>query len=160
MSNVHEDRRGGARVRMPPPIAFLGGMALGFLLGFLLPVAMPVRLATRLVVGGALIAGGLSLGIWCIRLFRRTGQDPAPWTPTPSLIERGPYRFSRNPIYLGMIAIQLGVGMCAGNLWVLLFAVPALLVVHFGAVLPEEAYLAERFGDDYLRYKSAVRRYL
>jgi protein-S-isoprenylcysteine O-methyltransferase Ste14 len=92
--------------------------------------------------------------------FRRTGQDPAPWKPSPSLILDGPYRFSRNPIYTGMTLVQLGVGISAGNGWIVLLAPLALLIVHVTAVLPEEAYLGERFGESYLRYKESVRRYL
>jgi protein-S-isoprenylcysteine O-methyltransferase Ste14 len=63
-------------------------------------------------------------------------------------------------MYVGMTVVAVGIGIAADALWVVLLAPVALLVVHFIAVRPEEAYLAERFGEDYLRFKRAVRRYL
>jgi protein-S-isoprenylcysteine O-methyltransferase Ste14 len=114
----------------------------------------------RLVAGGVCVVGGLALIVWAGGLFRRSGQDPTPWKPSPSLVLQGPYRFTRNPMYVGMTAIQVGIGSCAGNLWILLLAPIGLLIVHLTAVVPEEAYLAERFGADYERFKKTVRRYL
>jgi protein-S-isoprenylcysteine O-methyltransferase Ste14 len=103
-------------------------------------------------------------GIWLIadawKLFRRTGQDPAPWKPSPELVFSGSYRYTRNPMYLGLTSIQVGVGMVLNNLWVSLLAGLALLTVHFIAVLPEESYLSEKFGESYRAYMIKVRRYL
>jgi len=93
-------------------------------------------------------------------LFVRTGQNPTPWTPSPELLLAGPYRFTRNPMYLGVTLFQLGLGLAVNNLWISLLAAPALLVVHFTAVLPEEKYLSEKFGEDYKAYLVKVRRYL
>ena len=90
----------------------------------------------------------------------RTGQHPAPWKPSPELILQGPYRFTRNPMYLGLTLIQLGLGFAVNNLWISAFAPLSLLTVHFIAVLPEEKYLSEKFGDSYTRYLTHVRRYL
>lgn len=94
------------------------------------------------------------------KLFKRTGQNPVPWTPSPELILEGPYRFTRNPMYLGLTLFQVGIGFAINNLWISLFAAPALLVVHFIAVLPEERYLTEKFGESYKAYLVKVRRYL
>ena len=93
-------------------------------------------------------------------LFMRTGQNPAPWKPTPELVLKGPYRFTRNPMYLGLTLFEVGLGLALNNLWISLFAAPALLAVHFIAVRPEETYLSKKFGESYKTYLAQVRRYL
>ncbi len=103
---------------------------------------------------------GLALGASALGLFRRMGQDPRPWEPSPDLIFQGPYRLSRNPMYLSMALLQTSVGLFIDSLWVVLLWIPALVVVHYTAVLPEEKYLSERFGDAYQKYAASVRRYL
>jgi protein-S-isoprenylcysteine O-methyltransferase Ste14 len=114
-----------------------------------------VRTIISVVVGGV----GIALTLATNMLFRRTGQNPLPWMPSRSMIVRGPYRFSRNPMYLGAILIQAAVGLAVNNMWMILLCIPALIVIHFTAVLPEERYLSERFGQAYERYQSKVRRY-
>ncbi|HEY1586248.1 MAG TPA: isoprenylcysteine carboxylmethyltransferase family protein, partial [Polyangia bacterium] len=94
------------------------------------------------------------------QLFVTSGQDPKPWMPSPSLVVRGPYRFTRNPMYVGMTLLQVGIGFLHGNLWIVLLAPALLLTVHYTAVLREEAYLEEKFGDAYRAFKRRVRRYL
>src|SRR5438309_1447766 len=89
--------QGGARVRVPPPLVF--GVAI--LLGWFVPLGVALPWALRWALGGLCIALAVVLGATAIGLFRRTGQDPAPWTPSPELILRGPYRFTRNPMYVG-----------------------------------------------------------
>ena len=83
-----------------------------------------------------------------------------PWTPTPETVFRDPYRLSRNPMYVGLCALQTGLGVGLGLWWIVILALPALIVVHFIAVRPEEAYLESKFREGYLSYKSSVRRYL
>lgn len=156
-----ENRRGGANVRFPPPFVFLlfaGAGALLDMSGYPLPLAIgkTVRIAAAIGVLGA----GLLLCGSTLTLFQRSGQDPEPWKPTPSLIAAGPYRFSRNPMYLGMLLIQAGAGLVFDNLWVVLLSLPALGVVHRIAVRPEERYLVHRFGKAYEDYMATVPRYV
>jgi protein-S-isoprenylcysteine O-methyltransferase Ste14 len=125
----------------------------------LAPLGLGVAGWIRVGLGAALTAAGAALPAWAMGWFRRTGQDPLPWKPTPSLIVQGPYRFTRNPMYVGMTLVQLGVGVAVNDLWIALLAPAALLAVHFIAVLPEETYLGERFGHDYAKYRATVRRY-
>ena len=149
-----------ARVRIPPPLVFLIWMGVGLLLGRLVePLELPHGWIPR-GCAAILILAGVGLGGWGAALFKRTGQNPVPWTPSPTLVTEGPYRFTRNPMYVGMTAVQIGMGLCASNVWIVGLAPAALLVVHFSAVSPEEKYLSERFGQDYERYKKTVRRYL
>jgi protein-S-isoprenylcysteine O-methyltransferase Ste14 len=155
-----QSRHGGARVRFPPPFVFLALTLAGAALHWLRPLHTALGQMSHLAAGAVVGGSGFAFGLSAWLLFRRTGQDPAPWTPTPSLLGRGPYRYSRNPMYVGMTLLQAGLGLALDNLWMVLFAAVALVAVHYIAVLPEEAYLAHRFGADYLDYKSRVRRYL
>jgi protein-S-isoprenylcysteine O-methyltransferase Ste14 len=156
-----ESKQGGARVRIPPPLVFLvanvGGVGLRYLV---VTPPLPFARVVQLIVGGVLAVAAIALGLPAFGLFKKSGQDPRPWTPAPSLVLGGPYRFTRNPMYVSMVTLTVGIGFLAGSLWVVIAAVVALLIVHFTAVLPEEAYLTEKFGDDYRRFKKKVRRYL
>ncbi|HEY6909815.1 MAG TPA: isoprenylcysteine carboxylmethyltransferase family protein [Myxococcales bacterium] len=148
-------RQGGARVRVPPPLWFLAAVMVGaFLPGLRLGIVGSGP------PGAVLAVLGVALLLWSARWFRRTGQDLKPWTPSPELIRRGPYRFSRNPMYVGMTVLTIGIGGLLARGWIALLAPLALWAVHRTAVLREEAYLAEQFGEPYLEYTKRVRRYL
>src|SRR5438477_5647202 len=110
------------------------GVALRFAVGPLWRLPLWLRLLGIPALLGVLVARG------AIARFRKTGQSPTPWSPTPELIFDGPYRWTRNPMYVGMTLLTVGIGLLAGVLWISLLAFAALLVVHFVAVLPEERY--------------------
>ncbi|HMI83288.1 MAG TPA: isoprenylcysteine carboxylmethyltransferase family protein [Polyangiaceae bacterium] len=154
-------RRHGAKVRFPPPLVFVCLFGAGVALQrWATPFAVPLPPWPR-ILGGAVIALAGSMSVIAARvLFVRTGQNPAPWTPSPELLVKGIYIYTRNPMYLGVTLLQLGLGIALGNGWIAALAPLALLVVHVIAVRPEETYLTEKFGESYLRYKTAVRRYL
>jgi protein-S-isoprenylcysteine O-methyltransferase Ste14 len=150
----------GANVHFPPPLVFVGFTLLGVMLRYTMgPIPFPATSWTSLV-GIAVLLAGITIIISARTLFTRTGQSPAPWKPTPELIFRGPYRLTRNPMYVGVTCVQMGLGVAVGNPWISLLAPVALLAVHFIAVLPEEKYLAENFGPSYQEYCARVRRYL
>lgn len=150
----------GANVQLPPPAVYVAFILLGW--GLLYAAALPVPgpRYVRLLAGVVIIVAGFWLIADAGKLFRRTGQEPAPWKPTPELVLSGAYRFTRNPMYLGMTCIQAGLGVAVNNLWISLLAPFSLLAVHFLAVVPEERYLTEKFGESYRSYLSRVRRYL
>jgi protein-S-isoprenylcysteine O-methyltransferase Ste14 len=151
----------GARVRFPPPLVFLGAIGAGVACRWLIaPTPVPAGAAARIAIGVVVIALGLALIAAARVRFVRTHQSPVPWKPTPELIFNGPYRFTRNPMYVGMTLIVLGAGVASGILWISLFAPLALAAVHFIAVRPEERYLADKFGEPYRQYQARVRRYL
>jgi protein-S-isoprenylcysteine O-methyltransferase Ste14 len=156
---VHE-KHGGANVRVPPPLIFLSAIGVGVTVQHFEPISLGMPTAARAFVGTAIAVLGFACIVWAFRLFKRSGQDPAPWKPSPSLVGAGPYRFSRNPMYVGMTSVVVGLGLALGNLWMIGLGATALVVVHAIAVLPEERYLEEKFGDDYARFRSSVRRYL
>jgi protein-S-isoprenylcysteine O-methyltransferase Ste14 len=156
-----QNEQGGARVHFPPPLVFLGAISAGVALQHLVaPLSSHFPAVPRLAVGALFTLGGVLLFGGALRWFKRTGQHPRPWTPTPTLIVEGPYRFSRNPIYVAMTAVQVSIGLALDDLWIVGLAVPSLVAVHFIAVLPEERYLSEKFGESYRQYLSRVRRYL
>jgi len=151
----------GAKVRFPPPLVFLGALLLGLAVNqWVRPAPIGVARTVSIVVGVLLMLLALALVVSARILFSRTGQSPIPWKPTPELIFTGPYRFTRNPMYVGLTTFGIGLGLALNNLWISAFSLWALLIVHVIAVRPEEAYLAEKFGDGYRTYLTRVRRYL
>jgi len=123
-------------------------------------LSVPLGKTPRFACVWVLLVAGIALSISALFLFQSSGQEPEPWKPSPLLIGRGPYRLSRNPIYVSMVLLQSAFGLVFDNLWVVMLSLPALLVVHYTAVLPEERYLADRFGDAYSKYIASVPRYL
>jgi protein-S-isoprenylcysteine O-methyltransferase Ste14 len=151
----------GAKVRFPPPLVFLSCTLLGIAFPYVVaPARVPVDRAISAIGGILILLAGLVFVASASILFKRTGQNPAPWKPSPELILKGPYRITRNPMYLGVTLFELGLGLAVNNLWISVFAAPALLIVHLVAVLPEERYLSEKFGESYKAYLAQVRRYI
>lgn len=150
----------GAHVRYPPPLVYVAFILVGAALAYAVPLPVPGPRYISAAAAMVMVVGGIWLIAEALKLFRRTGQDPAPWKPSPQLVLTGAYQFTRNPMYLGLTCIQVGLGLAFNNLWVSLLAAFSLLAVHFIAVLPEERYLAEKFGDSYKGYVIKVRRYL
>ena len=155
------ERTDGAAVRIPPPLVYLFAVIAGGLLhAFVRPLPLGLSLAARLGLGAVAAALGLAAMASAIGHFRRTGQDPKPWKSTPEIISAGVYRFTRNPMYVGMALLQAAIGIAWGNGWILLLLPPVLAVIQASAIRHEEAYLEGKFGETYLRYKRSVRRWL
>jgi protein-S-isoprenylcysteine O-methyltransferase Ste14 len=149
-----------AEVRVLPPLLFLGSIALGVLVQLALPLRFASQSGLRVPFGLAAVGLGVAALAWTIVWMRRTHQDPDPRKPSPELIVGGPFRWSRNPIYVGMTLIQAGVGIALGNLWLLLLLVPTVAVLQREVIAKEEAYLTRKFGDPYVAYQRSVRRWL
>lgn len=142
----------------PPPILYAAGLVVGLLLHHWYPLPWLPPTAGRLL-GGAAILLGLG-GFAAIAAFRRAGTSPSPYEPTSRLVTAGPYRFSRNPMYLSFTLWYVGISCWADSLWPLLFLPLVLLVMHRGVITREEAYLERRFGDEYRQYRDRVRRWV
>ncbi len=106
----------------------------------------------------ALVA--LALAIWGDRTMKVAGTNVRPDRPALAVVEGGPFAFVRNPLYVSLILLYLGIGVALGSPAFLVVLVPFALVLHFGVVLREERYLEAKFGDVYRRYKARVRRWL
>jgi protein-S-isoprenylcysteine O-methyltransferase Ste14 len=135
---------------------FAGWVLNAFLLRVPFSLSPPLRIAGATVF----ILLGLIAVVSAGRLFKQTRQDPKPWKPTTEIISNGIYRFTRNPMYVGLALIQIGLGFAMANLWVVALVPLVLGTVYATAVLHEEAYLERKFGDAYLDYKRSVRRWL
>lgn len=151
----------GAAVRLPPPLVYLLAVIGGALLhAFVLPLPFGFAFGARVGAAVAVAILGLGLMAGAIGLFRRTGQDPKPWKATPEVISDGVYRFTRNPMYVGMALLQAGIGIGLANAWIVALVPPVLFIVYATAIRPEEAYLERKFGERYSAYKNSVRRWL
>ncbi len=150
-----------ARVRFPPPFVYLGTLLLGFaaerLTTFRSFAVDPTLLAA---IGLLLFVGGAIVGLPATRLFRRLGTNVEPWRPATRIVTAGAYRWTRNPMYLGMALIYAGLAVAFDGP-IALFLLPAvLLVIQTQVIAREERYLEAKFGDEYRSYKARVRRWL
>jgi protein-S-isoprenylcysteine O-methyltransferase Ste14 len=155
-SNVSKDHSG---VVVPPPLIYIGFFLVGMGLQRFVPIArMPVGIGH--VLGAVLAFSCLMLATWSIRRFWASGTSIVPIRSTTALVIEGPYRLSRNPMYMGLLLLYMGVACWFGLLWPLLLA-PVLVGVMGAAVIGrEERYLTRKFGDEYRRYQAQVRRWL
>jgi protein-S-isoprenylcysteine O-methyltransferase Ste14 len=123
-----------------------------------LPLTIPLWLRP---LGFAVALTGALLAIWCISTFVARGRGtPAPFDPPREFVAAGPYRYVRNPMYIGGFCVILGAGLVLGSPAIAGLAVLFLLLVHLLVLLYEEPVLESQFGDPYLHYKSAVHRWL
>jgi protein-S-isoprenylcysteine O-methyltransferase Ste14 len=112
------------------------------------------------MVGGVIVAIGLTILLWCVRDFFVSGRGTlAPWDPPRTLVTVGLYRLVRNPMYLGVVTIVSGVALCFASQPVGWYAALLLVAFHARVVLFEEPWLARTFPDAWPRYASAVRRW-
>ena len=145
--------------RLWPPVA----IGLPLLAGWLTTAAWgdPVDLGGwRVPLGWLLVAAFVGWNGWSLWLFARHDTGLLPGQPTNAMIEAGPYRLSRNPLYVGLLALYVGVALLAPTFWGLVLSPVAVLLVLWGAILPEERFLHERFGAPYDDYRGRVRRWL
>lgn len=142
-----------------PPFLLAGTIGGGFLLCWLAPAAfLPVGYSK--VLGPALSAVALGLFGWSVFSMLSGGGSLPTNRPTPMVVVRGPYRFSRNPIYLAMALLHLGIGAAVDCLWFFGLVVLFVILIGWGVIAREERYLERKFGAEYLAYKARVRRWL
>lgn len=148
-----------ASVLVFPPVLLGGTMVLGLVLDRLWPVPV-LPPAASVVVGVTLFALAGALARSAQRALRRVGTNTSPHLPTLALATDGPYRRTRNPLYIAGLAVCVGVACLVNGVAAFLVVVPAAIVLHRGVVLREERYLEARFGEAYRAYRGRVRRWL
>jgi protein-S-isoprenylcysteine O-methyltransferase Ste14 len=149
-----------AQVIIRPPLAWGLAVIVGLALNWLVPLPfLPADLPARWL-GAMVFVLALGLFVWAIVTITRAGSNVPTNLPTTTIVASGPYRFTRNPIYLGMFLGLIGLAIAFDNLWLLLMLVPFALVIRYGVVVREEDYLERKFGDAYRGYRSRVRRWL
>ena len=153
------DSERGVKFAVPPPLLYLGVIVAGVAIDLVVP--LPVApMAVALAAGAVLAALGLAIFGWAVLTMRAAGESPEPNEPTRRIVDGGPYRFSRNPIYVGMTLVAAGVALLVNSGWGLALLVPALAMMHYGVITREERYLDARLGDDYRAYRRRVRRWV
>lgn len=150
-----------ANIVLPAPAFYLGALALSVVAKLLFRSALlPSALASwRRLSGVKLLIGGLALIGWSARTMQQQGTSVLPERPTTTLVEDGPFRYSRNPIYLGMTLSYTGVTLLLNNLWGIVLLPALLTAMRRGVIEREEEYLSGRFGEPYIDYTRRVRRW-
>jgi protein-S-isoprenylcysteine O-methyltransferase Ste14 len=149
-----------ANVIVRPPIAWALAVLAGFALNWLMPLPfLPAALPAGWL-GAIVFALALALLAWAISTMTRAGSTVPTNLPTTTIVEAGPYRFTRNPIYFGMVLGLIGLAIAFNSLWLLVMLAPFALTIRYGVIAREEAYLERKFGDVYRRYCARVRRWL
>ena len=146
-------------VAAPPPLLYSGAFVLVLVLRWFWP--MPIfGHAVALWPGLALIVLAVGIAAWGIRTMQAAGTNVNPALPTTAIVTSGPFRFSRNPLYLALTLLYLGLTLAFNTWWGIVLLIPVLFIMHRGVVLREERYLEQKFGETYRQYRSKVRRYL
>ena len=142
-----------------PPVIYLGSIALGMAIHFRWPAPLVPR-AIGTPVGVAVTLAAVAIFICAVRTFRAAGTPVPGNRPTTTMVRAGPYRFSRNPIYLAFTVLQLGISFWMNSVGLLIALLPAIALMSLVVIPREERYLEARFPSEYLAYKASVRRWL
>ena len=143
-----------------PPLLFGLALAAGLLLGWPFPAHLFAPGDFRLVLGIGLMLAGIAFGFPAVRRFKAAGTNVNPMQPSTAFVATGPYRWSRNPMYVGFILLYVGLGVLTNSVWMIVMLVPVLFILRKGVILREERYLSAKFGDPYRAYCRQVRRWL
>ena len=144
---------------VPPPVIYAVCFLAGLGLDWLLPLPL-LPLTAQYLIGVPLIAAGVALFVWALREFSQAHTAVTHHRPTTGLVASGPFGFTRNPIYVAMTMVYLGAAIVVDGALVLVLLLPAIVAIHILVIAKEEVFLERSFGDDYRRYKSAVRRWI
>ena len=150
--------RDSADVIALPPVIFAAGFAAGLLLQSLLPFHVFSNRPVRLIGLGLTVVSGL-LALWAARTMSRAGTCIDPRRSTVAIVTTGPFRFTRNPLYVSLALLTIGAALHFDIPWALITFIPIVLIVQYGVILREERYLAAKFGSAYLEYKQRTRRW-
>jgi protein-S-isoprenylcysteine O-methyltransferase Ste14 len=150
---------GGPRFRLWPPVSVGVPLVAGLVLSG--AAGDPWASSTvATVLGWALLAVFAGWNGWALVTMARHGTGLLPGQPSTTVLDRGPFAWSRNPLYVGLLVASAGVALLASSLWAVVALPVEWALLRWGAILPEERYLAAKFGDDYTGYRARVRRWL
>ncbi|MGA7194940.1 MAG: isoprenylcysteine carboxylmethyltransferase family protein [Anaerolineales bacterium] len=156
---MKEENVDHAQVMVPPPLVFLGYLIGALILNWIVPFPAPWTLVLR-VIGGLAVIAGILLVVSAFTQMRRAHTPVDPRQPVTAFVADGPYRFTRNPIYLGFFLIYLGFTLLAGTLWGLIASPFLIWTITQEAIRAEEIYLTEKFGEQYKQYRARVRQWI
>lgn len=151
-------------VRFPPPFLFVAAFGIGWLIETRVkraPITMSPDLSSgRAIIGWVLLAGGFALLAWGMVTFARARTAIIPNRPAATIVESGPYRFTRNPMYVGFTVAHVGGALLLNSAWPVVMLPVALIALKLLVIVREERYLTEAFGAEYTAYQGRVRRWL
>jgi protein-S-isoprenylcysteine O-methyltransferase Ste14 len=160
-----ENDNDNAGVRVAPPLIYIGVLALALVIDLAVggprigaPLGIPH--IARITAGVAFFLIGMLLTGRGLALFRLAGTEVRPWMPSTTLVTSGIYRFTRNPMYLGLTLSYAGLSLLADSAIALLCLIPLLVIITYGVIKREERYLEVKFGEGYRKYKRKVRRWI
>ena len=153
-NNTHDK----ASVVAPPPLIYLGALIVGQFLQSSFPLPFLPR-SLRTWLGGLLIGAGAVTVTSAMRSMRHAGTNLSLMQPTTAIVTKGPYRFTRNPIYLSLTLIYTGLSVLMGTFWSILLLPVVMLIINRGIIDREERYLEHKFGSQYRNYKEHVPRW-
>ena len=149
-----------ADVAIRPPVAWAIAVLAGLALNWLIPLPFVPAAVPAGWLGAMVFVLALVIFAWAIATVTRAGSNVPTNLPTTTIVDTGPYGFTRNPIYLGMLLGLIGLALAFNTLWLLFTLVPFALVIRYGVIAREEVYLERKFGDVYRSYRVRVRRWL
>ena len=152
------ERTDHAGVAFHPPILLLLSLGTGFAALWLAPAEF-LSPVWALAVGPVFVVSSIGLFLWAVFTMRRGAASIPTSEPTDFIVVSGPFKFSRNPIYLSMVSLLFGTGIWANSLWFMVLAVLTVVLLNWGVISREEHYLGSKFGDEYPAYKKRVRRW-
>lgn len=142
-----------------PPFIYAGTIVLGVVIHINFPRPLAFNLPVK-TIGIIVCICAVIILIQCFTAFRKAKTPLNPGRSTTAIVEYGPYRLSRNPIYVALFVLHVGIALVVNSFWILVMLLPLIGIIHFGVVLPEERYLEEKFGETYQNYKNRVTRWL
>jgi len=141
------------------PFLYLGFFVIGLALDYFFPRPLLPDLV-QFVVGGAMMAVAFVLILSALPQFRKADTTFSVHGSSSAIATSGPYRFSRNPAYLSLTLLYLGLAVAIDSVWVAVLVIPVLIILTIGVISREERYLERKFGEEYLAYKRTVRRWI
>jgi protein-S-isoprenylcysteine O-methyltransferase Ste14 len=151
------DRTG---IVVPPPLLFAGPFFIGWFIGRRWPWSLLMDRSAAIAIGAAFFAVGAGVAIAAVRRFRSADTTVLPFGGTARIVTSGVYRWTRNPMYLGMALAYVGGSFVVNSGWCVVLLPVAVVLVQRLAIRPEERYLTRKFGDSYTRYCTHVRRWM
>ena len=142
-------------VLFPPPLAHLVMLITGLAIHSLRPKRFLPKGKVQFAIGLPFVGIAVILSVWAVRTMRQAATEINAYKPTTAIVMRGPFQFSRNPMYLSLTALYIGIATVVNSLWAILLLPVALVAISRGVIEREERYLERKFGEKYIRYKAS-----
>ena len=156
---MNDSHSGVPNVKIIPPLVYLAGVVIGFVISIWIPTKIASS-SLAWTLGGIFLICGAVLAGSAILKFKNVDTTVRPDRAASTLVVVGPYRITRNPMYLGLALVYVGIALADQSVWALILLPVVLIIIQHRAIEPEEAFLERRFGPNYTRYKENVRRWI